>query len=627
MMKTLFSGLVILFGLLLWADVDATMTCPVASCKYVRPSQDEFENDLNYGAEDGSDEANAFDGPADISGLVPGDTVCFPGSDEPFTAGELLDAATVGTAAARITYVGCGADKTLFWPVSNLSGERSFNASRVLVTGDSSYNWEALGHDIYKKKIGVRANQLWEDETWLQGYHSSTHTEAQILAEIQPGQWTNRDNGDSTFRIYYRATASPKNPANTTIRSNNITRSATGNPILRIGKSYITFRNLEVRGWNSPVSSSPAMRIFRGSHLLLDDVKFNYNKEPFTVEGLDTAITDIELRDVESLNNLINGVRVDPNHPLDADVGTVWISDLRFIRGKYNGTMSTGYTGTATGTGDGDGIGIGFAGGRVSDVLMEGIEASGNFNRGTFSGTTDANYFLTNWTIKGARMDSNGRGCISEGTDAEVLGTWIISGLVCTNSRNVVAGVTYHPAIHFSSSWPANAAGAFADPGTRQVYVLNSTFLGNLNNEVVNWEGHARNHIHFTNNVFWDNPGNSLTRNGDLYTINGTLQGIETFDNNWFASRIGLTSPFATLGGVTYAYDSADSSAFDTATGAVNTTLNADPSVRWDGKTNGNSPLRRAGTPDVNCVDARVRPCWAPPDIGGYQATHGDFPN
>ncbi len=616
-----------LFGLLLLVlfgsvDVQATMTCPVASCKYVRPSADALEVDLNYGTEDGSSEANAFDGPAAITGLVPGDTVCFPGSDEPFTAGELLDAATVGTAAARITYVGCGSDKALFWPTSILTGNRSYDASRVLVTTDDTYAWVSLGNDIYKKKIGVRANQLWEDSTWLQGYHSGTTSEATILATLQPGQWTNRDNGDSTFRIYYRATSALKTPANTTIRSNNITRSATGNPIWRISKSYLTFRHMELKGWNSPVSSSPGMRIFRGSHLLLDDVIFNYNKSSVSIEGLDTAITDIEFRDVQSINNLINGVAVDAEHPLDA-VNT-WISDLRFVRGKYSGTMSTGYTGTATGTGDGDGIGIGFSGGFVSNVLITGIEASNNFNRGVFSGTTDANYFLTNLSILGAKMDGNGRGCFSEGTDAEILGTLLISGLVCINSRNVPAGATFHPAIHISSSWPANAT--LADPGTRQIYIENSTFAGNANNEIINWVPHARNNLHFKNVVFANNPGNSLTRNGDFWTFgDAALQGNETFDRIWFYSRTGQSdTPFAKLGGVTYAYDAANTTAFDTATSATHSTLNTDPSVNADGRTAHGSVLRRAATPTPYCIDYRARPCWAPHDIGGVQATAGD---
>ncbi len=628
-MKTLLLALGILCFWGLGEEVLATMTCPVASCKYVRPARDWNEVDLNYGTEDGSTEATAFDGFSAITGLVAGDTVCLPGSDEPFTAGEaagdFFDTNVDGTASAPITYVGCGTDPALIFWSSNLTGDRSYDASRLLVTGDATYEWESMGNDFYKKKIGVRALVLWEDNTYLVPVASGTDSEATIMGYLAPGQWTNRDNGDSTFRIIYKSTSASKSPSTTTIRSNNIPRNATGNPLMRIDKSYIVFRNLLIKGYSTTSGSSSTIRMQNGGHALLEDVTIRDSRDCMAIEGSTVVNDGTTLRRVHCLNNG-TGIIGNPNTS-DPTTQTVRMKHLTFEGGEYSGSTGSYYNGTTLVALDGDGIGIGFNGGVIEDVVITGIIANDNLNRGVFSGTTSAGYFLDRFALLGASMNNNGRGCFSEGTDFEIRGTLLISGLVCTGTRNVQVSGNNYAAIHISQSHPANAPGGTPAQTTRDVIIVNSSFVGNASKTRIEFEAQANNHMVLRNLVFADNPGWPDEDLGDIGTASRALGGAEIFDNLYFYSLPNLNRRFATIGAgpTAYVYNSGtDLADFNTATGATHTVLNTDPSVRADGRTNGGSVLRRAGTPSPYCIDYRARPCWAPPDIGGVQATAGD---
>ncbi len=61
--------------------------------------------------------------------------------------------------------------------------------------------------------------------------------------------------------------------------------------------------------------------------------------------------------------------------------------------------------------------------------------------------------------------------------------------------------------------------------------------------------------------------------------------------------------------------------------GTCGTRTVLDPLLLSNYRTGANSPMRRAGTPNVHCIDYRNRPCWNPPDIGAFQASSGDQPN
>jgi hypothetical protein len=539
---------------------------------YVRPADDGNGTDFTYGASDGTNAANAFDGFADIAGIAAGDRVCLPGGDEPFF--ERLAVGTAGTAGLPITYAGCGTTQAVIWSAQGLSGDRSFNSSRIAVNG-VIYEWATVAADIYRKKIDVRPLMLWEDSTWLQPVDINALPEAAILTTLQAGQWGVRDAGDGTYRIYYKATTSAKTPTTTIIRCDNVPLSD-GVPvaIVRVDLPYQTFDNIEIRG-HTATTQARSMHILDTNNIVLQSMLFYRNEEGPAIVAVGTVSSDIWWRDVSVLYSSGTGTFISPGLGVD---------NLNIIGGSYSYSTGSTYNGSGFTDGDGDGIGIGHGGGTMSNLLIQNIEANYNRNYGVFIGTT-APMTVTDVSLLASRFIGNMGGCFAEPTSARTVGTLMVKGFVCQDSH----GANAFAAMYFGI--PAS---------TRSVIVANGIFKGNDNFSNIHYKPHRDNNYQFRNLVFTANPGNAILNLGDMYSSEKSLIGGEIFSNIYFYSHPNQAGfPFAKIGPLrTYLYSAPDDlAAFNTATGATGTVLNIDPLLTssTDLRPAVFSPLRKTG--------------------------------
>ena len=561
---------------------------------YVRPADDGNGTDFTYGTSDGTSPANAFDGFADIAGIAPGDTVCLPGGDEPFF--ERLDIGTAGRAGFPITYAGCGTTPAVIWSAQGLSGDRSFNCNRAATKG-ATYEWATVATDIYRKKIDVRPLMLWEDNTWLQPVNINALSEATILTTLQAGQWGVHDESDGTFRIYYKASVTGNSPTTTIIRCDNVPLS-TGAPasdsFVRVDLPYQTFKNIEIRGH----ALTWSMRILDAHHIVLQSMLFYRNFRGPAIDSVRAPSSDILWQDVSVLYSSGTGASITPGVGLD-NINIIGGSDSYSSGATYNGS------GFST-NGDGDGIGIGYEGGRMSNLLIQSIEASYNKNYGVFIGTIHP-MTVTNVSLLGSRFIGNMRGCFGESTLAQTVGTLMIKGFVCQGSH----GPDRVAAMYFTLP--------FSPSSVRSVIVANGVFTGNDNPARILYQPHRNSHYQFSNLVFTANPGNGVLDYGDLYSDKIPLIGNEIFSEIYFYSHPNQTGfRFATAGTTNYLYSVPDDLAsFTTVTGATGTVLNVDPQLTssTDLRPTDTSPLRKTGTWwGDDCVDAYGRSCWVTPD-------------
>lgn len=575
-----------------WAD---------AATWYVRPSTDGNGTALTYGASDGTSSANAFAGFADIAGIAAGDTVCLPGSDQPFF--ERLVTATSGSVGLPVTYAGCDDTPALLWHAQAITGNRSFNSSRAAVSS-AAYAWSTVSTDLYKKRIDVRPLMLWEDATWLQPVDIDQASEATIIGTLTAGQWGVRDTGGSTYAIYYKASTSAISPTTATIRVDNIPLSdgASVGVILNNGIHYQVFRNIEVRG-GAAVSSHRSLWIVSSHDILLDDVLLTRNMEGPSVT-CSTACDNITFRDTRALFSSASGAFISPETGLD---------NLVFSGGEYSDTTGSYFNGTNFTSGDGDGIGIGQIGGTGSNILIENVVLNRNATSAVTIGTAEA-MTITNVTMRGLYMDGNHGTCFNGHNPYQIVGTLIITGFVCSNSGPTVAA-----AITLQGAPPSSLA----------ITVANGTFVNNNALSNIFFRPHANATYKFFNLVFIDGAITSASDRGDIFSDSAlNLIGTEQFKDLYFYSYPNQNRSFAQLNQAAthYRYNSGtDLDSFNTAvTTGTGNVLNTDPLLTADYKTMGSSPLRRAGTVHADCRDARGRPCWLPPDIGAYQSTSGD---
>ena len=560
-----------------------------ATTWYVRPDTDGNGTDLNYGAEDGTSLANAFDGFASITGLAAGDTVCLPGGDEPFMHGEELTMDTSGTATAPITYMGCGSTPAIIWNATELSGNRSYDSAPAIVTS-AAYAWVSDGNNIYHKRIDTLVRHLWEDSTWLQPIDIHQLSDATIRSTLTPGQFGNKDNGDGTFSLYYRAT-STGSPTTTKIRCDYLINISLHT---RAEGSYTIFKNAIHRGTGSFGGT------IRGSHILWENLDFIRCKFGPQITSTLSPMSDVTLKNVRSLNPEFVGMYVDGL--------TNGLTNLYILGGEYSGASSYAYSGDGFTRGDGDGIGIGALGGTITNVVIQDIIANDNYNYALFVGTGFA-FTLTNYTATGISMTGNISGCFAEGTSDNMRGTITLSGFLCNNNQGGTGGAP----IAISNATPA---------ASRKITICNGVFANNLSAGIIGINSHANNNYLFCNLVFSNNL-NDL----DIQTF-GAAIGNEVFKNVYFNSFPNQHKRFARVNATNYYYDvGGDPAAFNAVTGSSNNTWNTDPKLisSTDFRTQGTSPLRRAGGSGGVCKDVRGRACYPDsPDIGAYQATSGD---
>jgi hypothetical protein len=564
---------------------------------YVRPADDGNGTDFTYGASDGTSPENAFDGFADIAGLAPGDTVCLPGGDEPFF--ERLDVTTAGRAGFPITYAGCGTTPAVIWSAQGLTGNRSFNCHRAVTTG-VAYGWATVGADTYRKRIDVRPLVLWEDNTWLQPVDIHLLSETTILTTLQAGQWGVHDESDGTFRIYYKATVTGNSPTTTVIRCDNVPLSD-GVPaaMVLVDLPHQRFDNIEIRG-HAATKQAWSMLIIDTHDIVLQSVLFYRNFRGPAIISIGVASSDIWWNAVSVLYSSGTGASITPGLGMD---------NINIIGGSYSYSTGITYNGSGFSTnGDGDGIGIGYEGGRMSNLLIQNIEANYNSNYGVFIGTSNA-MTVTNVSLLASRFIGNMRGCFGESTLAQTVGTLMVKGFVCQDSH----GPDRVAAMYFTLPYSPSSV--------RSVIVADGIFIGNENPARILYQPHRNSHYQFSNLVFTANPGNGVLDYGDLYSDKMPLIGNEMFSDILFYSHPNQPGfSFASIGTSKYLYSiPGDLTAFNTVTGATGIMLNIDPQLTspTDLRPTASSPLRKNGLWwGDDCVDARGRSCWVISDSG-----------
>ncbi len=587
----------LLLALFIPVMADATMTCPTgATCKYVRPANDGNGTTFTYGSSNGTSEANAFEGFADMSGITAGDTICMPGSDEPFF--ERLDTGTAGTSGAQVTYRGCSTTKAVIWYAQGLSGNRSFDSSRVLIN-TATYAWTTVGTDTYRKRIDVRPRMLWEGSTWLTPQDCNASTEAAAIAALTASHWCVRDNGDSTYWILYHATAVGNSPTNTVIRCEYVPYSDGSTvAMVRVDLDWQTFRNLEVRGVSAS-SSSRSLYIVDASNITLDTMTFSRNKEGPSIIPATLAISNITWSTISVLDTCETSVFISP---------IVSITNLLVTDSEFSRTAGTCYNGSGFTAGDGDGFAIGQqAGGTVTDVVVRRIVTNDNVNAGIFVGTVNP-MTVTNFEVFGWTALRNGRNCFSEGSTSQIGGRFALVGFLC---QGTLDGTIYGSI--FIGTTP---------PAVRTITIANGTFAGNANVFRILFSPHADNNYTFRNLVFYTGGAAGDTRDFDSRTT--ALVGDEVFDKIYFYSTPNGASRFAKLNTTSYYYNVGGAlTSFNTATSATGTVINTDPLLSGTYQPQALSPLRLAGTVYAACIGVGGVPCTNPPTIGGYQVSSG----
>lgn len=569
-----------------------------AATWHVRPADDGNGTDLKYGAADGTSYASAFDGFASIAGIAAGDTVCLPGSDEPFF--ERLDAGTVG-----VIYKGCRATHAKLWSAQGLSGNRSFNASRVLVD-TAAYAWSRTAAGLWKKRIDIRPHMLWEDTTWLEPVDIDALSEEEAGALLKVGQWGVRDSGGSTYSILYRPTVTRNTPQTTVIRCDHIPNSD-GTPAHMVTvKDRQTFQNIDVWGYGSVRSLTYPLLIDTSNGVTLKNMVFYRNKRGPGIgnEAVHSTISNVTLTNVSVLHSEATGLSITPG---------IRLTNLTVPGGSFSYTSDRVYDGKSISTtADGDGIGIGYTGGTGSNFVFKGITVSGNANVGIFYGTVSP-LTVTNLAITGWVADRNTNGCFKEDTQ-HVRGLFTIAGFLCVNTPD---GVAIDPVVVGMNGPPG---------GARTVTIANGTFSRNSTRSQLRITPYANTTHRIVNNVFTSNAASVNGDRGDIYILGGLMVGGETIANNYFYSRPGTHTHFSLIGTTQhYYYDDVSAARFNTDTGSTNSFLNVNPLLTSAFKPMAGSPLRRAGTSYGACTDARGRRCLDVPDIGAYQSTSGDI--
>lgn len=559
---------------------------------YVRPANDGQGHDFTYGNGQGTSPADAWAGFERINALIPGDTVCLPGQEEPFF--ERLVTETAGYAGAPVTYLGCGETPALIWSAQGLPGDRSFTRRWAPIQG-AAYQWEQIETGLFSKRIDVRPLILWEDAIWLQPVGINTASEAEIQGLLTPGTWGVHDAGDTTFHIYYRATSPGKTPQNTRIRCDLIP--LRGSVLLRVEQPYQVLKHMELRGHAAFLSM-----LIRDTHdIIVHDVTFLRNFRGPATDSVLAPLSNILLQDLKVLYSSGTGLAITPG---------LHSSNLHVAGGSYSYTEVGYYNGTILQrSADGDGIGIGYTGGHLENILIEDAVFIGNKNYGVFVGTTYPQALMET-TLRRVKFIDNLRGCFSEGTEAQDVGTLTISGFVCqgtlalnTHYYDPLASYTvtgiYPPPIVANASTSAMYFGAlYKTPYTtrRNVIVEHGLFIGNANLGTLRFTAHASNAFQFRHLVFMDHRGPKVNplgacNQGDLFSNSPltALTGPVVIDSIYFYGRANQDQTgfrFAKLdnsnncnpSATVYHYTlSDDLSRFISQTGATNVLLNVEP--------------------------------------------------
>lgn len=213
------------------------------------PDTDSANTDINYGLEDGTSEANCFDGNTDAwataGDIDAGDNVYLHGTfyHEKIVIGDS------GTSGSPITII-CGSD-CLIWNSIDLSGNNTTaNTTNAQTTGSS---WQLVSGttSLYKKGVGTVPYKLWVNGTYVPYATTvpATQDDAGAIAVTTPGTFTGttEDLDGLSNTVYY-------NGSITTARANAQQQNAlvanVFGALIVNGQNYITLQTPKVRGFH-----------------------------------------------------------------------------------------------------------------------------------------------------------------------------------------------------------------------------------------------------------------------------------------------------------------------------------------------------------------------------------------
>jgi len=285
-----------------------------ATTYHLCPDTDSTNTDLNYGTEDGSSEANCYDGFVDAATtnvVAPGDTVILHGT----FYNERAYAWVSGTSGNPITFQ-CGSD-CLFWYSVSVAGNNTVAASGATPpfgqTTGSSWQLVSGTTNVWKKGEGNGSTLMWVDGVRVPNVAvvPATQDEAGALAVLTTDNTftsvTAALDGFNTT-LYYKGTLTSNMRVEN--RSNYLQVDAMGNVLVN-GKDYITWVTPKIKGFRANVNEMGALYIqkctgciVRGPQIWESGTAIKaQNNTNLTIQGSSTEVCDIK-------GNIFGGINI-----------------------------------------------------------------------------------------------------------------------------------------------------------------------------------------------------------------------------------------------------------------------------------------------------------------------------
>lgn len=277
-----------------------------AATWYVCPPTDAQGAAVTHGTADGTSAANCFAGAVDAwataGDIDAGDTV-------EFAAGEYYEKHIVGdsgTAGSRITLNMTGA----VWSDSlRLDNNYTIATDKSQTTGSS---WTLVSNGIYKKGMGNYAYILYVNNVWQQFMTPHKTTEADVLANIDPGEWAIITKTTDGFvrTMYYRGTPTDY------MRVNNVQASTTSTwyqcAFCLVGTNYITLNGGAVKQYFPNALSEGALFVENTTGVIVDGMTLTRNRVGF----MGTGNTNLIFRNNTSTYQVASGLALSATHTL-----------------------------------------------------------------------------------------------------------------------------------------------------------------------------------------------------------------------------------------------------------------------------------------------------------------------
>lgn len=568
--------------------------------------------DQNYGAEDGSSYAAAFDGFADITwgvgGVQSGDTLKL-----------------YGTFYERFTLGGSGVTlepQADFEQVAAASynGTNTFTAGTPVVLNTTGSSWQLVSGEVYKKGAATEIYLMQQDGQPLSPRIYYTDTESNVAAGLARGEFTVRNaTTDSLSRTVYVRTTDGAPPDSHLITVNRRDWDNLSGAWLSDAKDNWTISSRWTLKYHYNNSSSAS-----GSAVVIQDsdgwsadfyLKDNYfaawvdggsngswdgeivgGQQGLALTGFTSALVDIEVT-----GNFHDVCEI----PRYNGLNKTWNTDCDCVGiGHTGGTMTRGRIHNAT---------FNRCGPQRLALLSD---EAGDLNRGSsvYLGTSNA-FAADGLIIENNWISASHRYLVfigDEATNYSIRGNILHDGL--TNPAFTTTGL-----VRLTT----------ATAGATTVTVANNHFV---NNDGITplYFGTANASAAYTikNNVFAFNSGGGGTFNGNFHRAVTTSSTSESNNLFWSPAETTIVRSESTNYSTVAAWQAASSQGAGDLNASPAFVGNSFPLSAEEFKPRSNSPLIRAGTCylTTGCVarDFGGRRARVPPDIGAWQRRASD---